>query len=83
MSIRTTVSLDQDVLDHVRAESRTRGASFRETLNDLLRLALLTRSQKPDRGAFRVRPSRIGLRPGLAYDDVEALIEYGEGGPHR
>jgi hypothetical protein len=83
MSIRTTVTLDRDVLERVRRESRSRGASFRETLNDLLRFALSAQRQKPDRGSFRVEPARVGLRPGLSYDDVEALLEFGEGDTHR
>ncbi|HYZ87577.1 MAG TPA: hypothetical protein VE621_24390 [Bryobacteraceae bacterium] len=37
MSTRTTVTLDDDVLERVKRESRSRGASFRDTLNDLLR----------------------------------------------
>lgn len=40
MSIRTTVTLDEDVLERVKAESRARGLSFRETFNQLLRLGL-------------------------------------------
>lgn len=40
MSIRRTVTLDDDVLDRVRRKSRSRGASFRDTLNDLLRMTL-------------------------------------------
>ncbi len=83
MSIRTTVTLDKDVLDRVRRESRSRGASFRDTLNDLLRFALLARQQRPDRRSFRVKPSPMGLRSGLNYDDVEGLLEFGEGATHR
>jgi hypothetical protein len=82
MSIRTTITLDEDVLERVKAESRTRGASFRETLNDLLRLALVAQSAPPVRPAFRVRPRHMGYRPGLNYDDIESLLEYGEGGRH-
>ena len=83
MSIRTTVSLDKDVLERVKAESRARGASFRETLNDLLRLALMAQSAAPVRRGFRVKARHMGYRPGLNYDDVESLLEYGEGGHHK
>ena len=83
MSIRTTVTLDDDVLKRVKAESRARGTPFRETLNELLRLALATEKSRPVRSGFRVRPSHMGYRPGLNYDSVESLIEYGEGEAHR
>jgi hypothetical protein len=82
MSIRTTISLDDDVLERVKMESRTRGVSFRETLNDLLRLALLAQSSTPAPRGFRVKPSHMGYRPGLNYDDVESLLDYGEGERH-
>jgi hypothetical protein len=82
MSIRTTLTLDQDVLERVRRESRLRGASFRDTLNDLLRLALLTVQAQRDRCSFRVKPSSVGLRSCLSYDDVEELLAHGEGDMH-
>jgi len=75
--------LDPDVLERVRQESRSRGASFRYTLNELLRFALLADPRQPERRLFRVKPSGVGLRPGLSYDDVEALVEYGEGDTHK
>jgi hypothetical protein len=83
MGIRTTVTLDEDVLARVKQESRSRGASFRETLNDLLRTALLAASKPPDRSKFRIRATHMGLRPGLNYDSTEALLEYAEGIDHR
>lgn len=49
MSIRTTVTLDEDVLERVKQESRARGASFRDTLNELVRTGLLYARNKPER----------------------------------
>jgi hypothetical protein len=83
MRIRTTAALDQDVLERVKAESRARGASFSETLNELLRLALLTQTSQPIRSGFRVEPSHMGYRPGMDYDNIESLLESGEGQFHR
>ena len=83
MGIRTTVTLDDDVLARVKQESRSRGTSFRETLNDLLRTALLARSKPPDRSKFRIRATHMGLRQGLNYDNTESLLEYLEGVQHR
>ncbi len=83
MSIRTTVTLDDDVLERVKRESVARGTSFRETLNELLRAALLNAQAPPRRSAFRVHPIHMGYRPGLNYDSVESLLEYGEGDQHR
>jgi hypothetical protein len=82
MSIRTTVTLDNDVLERVKRESRARGTSFRQTLNDLLRSALLNPSA-PQRSGFRIQPFHMGYRPGLNYDSTESLLEYAEGDQHR
>lgn len=83
MSIRTTVTLDEDVLERVREVSRTKGVPFRDALNDLLRLALATEASMPSRKGFRIEPMHLGYRPGLPYDCTEALLEYGEGEFHR
>ncbi len=80
MSIRTTVTLDEDVLDKVKAESRERGDSFRETLNNLLRFALSNGKQPVERPPFKVRPFHdMGLIPGLNYDKINELLDYAEG----
>ena len=83
MSVRTTVTIDDDVLDRVKRESRSRGAPFRDTLNDLLRTALLNLETKPRRRALKIKPTHMGYRAGLNYDEIGALIEYGEGEQHR
>lgn len=83
MSIRTTVTLDEDVLERLKDESRTRGASFRDTLNDLLRVALAAQARPPFKRTLKIKPTKMGVFPGLNYDDVESLIEYSEGLDHR
>ncbi len=83
MSIRTTVTLDEDVLESVKQESRNRGSSFRETLNDLLRLALANAKSEPKRSKFRVKPTHMGYRPELNYDHVAGLLDFAEGENRR
>jgi hypothetical protein len=81
MSIRTTVTLDEDVLDRVKDECRSRGMSFKATLNDLLRTALL--KPEPAKRNLIGPATKMGQHPYLDYNDVESLIEYGEGETHR
>ncbi|MBV8845332.1 MAG: hypothetical protein JO307_21195 [Bryobacterales bacterium] len=83
MSIRTTVTLDDDVLAGVKRESRARGTPFRQTLNDLLRLSLLSAQVKPKRQPFKIHATHMGYRPGLNYDNIESLLSYAEGEDHR
>lgn len=83
MSIRTTVTLDEDVLERVQREARSRGDSFRNTLNNLLRLGLLSAAQAPARRTLRIEPVHMGVRPGLNYDDIGGLLDYAEGDLRR
>lgn len=83
MGIGTTVTLDEDVLERVKHESAVRGSTFHDTLNDLLRLALLYVEQKLGRRAIQIKPVHMGFRAGLNYDNVELLLRYGEGDQHR
>jgi plasmid stability protein len=83
MSIRTTVTLDDDVVERVKQQSRSRGRSFRETLNDLLRAALNPSETPPKRRELQIEPHHGGYYPGLNYDCTESLLEYLEGPHHR
>jgi hypothetical protein len=80
--VRTTLSLDDDVARLLDKESRRSGASFKEVVNHFLRLGLMA-GKRPARKPFVVTPRRLGLPPGLAYDNVEQLLEAVEGPAHR
>jgi hypothetical protein len=83
MGIRTTITLDEDVLERVKQESRSRGITFREALNNLIRAGLLASESQSKPREFRVKPHHGGYYPGLNYDCSEALLEYAEGINHR
>lgn len=82
-SVRTTVTLDRDVQRRATEFSKARGLSFREGLNELVRLGLISQSQPAREERFRVKPRKFGLKPGLSYDNIEELLELGEGAGHR
>jgi hypothetical protein len=82
MGIRTTITLDEDVLDRVKRQSQARGTSFKETVNELLRTALVKSENKPRR-TLKIKPVDMGLKPGLSLDNIEALLEFAEGPFHR
>jgi hypothetical protein len=83
MSARTTVTLDSDVLERAKRFSASRGIPFREGLNELVRLGLVADSQAETAKTFELKPRRMGLMPGLSYDNIEELLELGEGSQHR
>ena len=80
--MRTTLSLDEDVVKLLQKEIRRSGASLKAVVNHFLRLGLM-HSGKPQRKRFVVEPRPLGLPPGLSYDDVEGLLEALEGPGHK
>ncbi|HLH02130.1 MAG TPA: hypothetical protein VKX25_05125 [Bryobacteraceae bacterium] len=80
MSIRTTVTLDEDVLERVKQESMQRGEPFKKTLNDLLRLAVSLSSAEKPKEPFRIRPfENTGPAPGINFDKTGELLDLLEG----
>ena len=82
MSIRTTVTLDEDVLERVKEVSKSNGISFRETLNNLLRAALVQQHDVPKR-KLNLHTSKMGYYEHLNYDDIQGLLDYSDGPMHR
>ena len=80
--MRTTLTLEQDVAAKLRSEMRRSGKSFKETVNEFLRLGLNTRQIRPVK-PFKVKARPMGLRPGFSFDCVSRLLEQLEGPGHR
>jgi plasmid stability protein len=82
--MRTTLTLDDDVAAKLKAESRRAGRSFREVVNETLRRGLMSQRATSPRQPFAVVARDLGdLQPGLALDNVAALIEQTEGSSFR
>ncbi len=69
--MRTTVTLDPDVAAKLKQTARERGVSFKEALNESVRLGL----GNGGAGArpYRVPTRRLGVRPGIDLDKALAL----------
>lgn len=81
--MRTTLTLDQDVAAKIKMEMRRSGKSFKQVVNEYLRMGLSARSELKATKPFRVKARALGLRPGLSYDNVDYLLELIEGPLHR
>jgi hypothetical protein len=68
--MRTTLTLDPDVSDRLRAIARERGLPFKQVVNAVLRRGLGTDG---DAIPFRVESRPLGLRPGVDLDDALGL----------
>ncbi len=80
---RTTLTLDDDVAGRLKEEMQKSGASFKETVNQLLRLGLDASRQPRMPRRFEVRPRDLKPRPGISYDNVEELLERTEDPTYR
>jgi hypothetical protein len=83
MSIRTTITLDDDFYERLKQESKTRGMPFRQTINDVIRSGFLAGKVKLKTTPFEFKTFPMGTYPGISYDNTEQLIELGEGEFHR
>jgi len=78
--MRTTLTLDDDVAAKLKSEVRRTGKSFKEAVNDVLRLGLTRRRGNAAAPPFRVVTRDLGsLQPGLSLDNVSDLLERAEG----
>jgi hypothetical protein len=83
MTMRTTVTLDDDVAAQLERAMRESGKGFKQALNDVLREGLARRRGAIRIAPFVVRARALGLVPGLDYSKLEELFETGEGPDHR
>ena len=81
--MRTTITLEEDVAAKLQAEMRKKRATFKETLNDVLRLGLQARRELAAAPPFKVRARSLGQAPGVNYDNIGELLEQLEGSAHR
>ena len=80
MTVRTTVTLDDDVAAKLQAETRQSGRPFQQALNDALRRGLDTMRRAPRAERFRVSARDLGrVSPGLNLDNIGDLLETVEG----
>jgi len=82
--VRTTLTLDEDVAERLKAEARRSDRPFRTVVNEFLRLGLSSRPKGRPQEPFVVQARDLGaLRPGLSLDNIGDLLEAGEGPLHR
>lgn len=83
MPIRTTITLYEDVRAKLEAEMRKSGESFKEIVNETLRLGLVSRQKIRASKPFKIRARDMGLKPGYSFDKPWDLIEEIEGPDYK
>lgn len=81
MSERTTLTLETDVAERLRAEAHATGRSFKDVVNAAIRRGLDRSADPPT--PFVVEARSMGLRDGLSLDDIEGLLDRVDGPDRR
>ena len=63
--MKVTLTLDEDVADLLKAQSRLQDRPFKQVVNEVLRRGMAPAPQGPEPREFRVVPNRSGLVPGV------------------
>ena len=81
--MRTTITIDDDVLDRARAAANRLNKSFRAVVNEALRSGLEQVEKPPRRHRYRTTPHAMGLRRGYNLDNIQELLAQMEGEDFR
>lgn len=81
--MRTTLSMDDDVVDRARAIAAALRVPFRRVVNEALRAGLPTLEDLPRTRAYHTNPHAMGLEAGRNLDNIQALLSQVEGEGHR
>ena len=72
--MRTTLTLDPDVAQSLKARMASRNATLKQVVNEALRKGLSVEPQRP-RKPFRVVSHSLGFRPGIDTDKLGQLAD--------
>ncbi len=81
--MRTTLTIDDDVLDRARAIAARQRSPFRRVVNEALRVGLQTVEEPATSRPYHTRPRKLGLKAGRNLDNIQELIAQIEGEEHR
>ena len=81
--MRTTLVIDDDVLDKARTVAEKLHTPFRRVVNEALRVGLQAVDAPPSTRIYRTRPHKMGLKAGRNLDNIQELLAQIEGEDHR
>jgi len=82
--MRTTLTIDDDLLDKAKALAAKLRAPFRRVVNEALRTGLqVVEDTPPQTRPYRTRPHKMGLKAGRNLDNIQELLSQIEGEDHR
>jgi hypothetical protein len=81
--MRTTLSIDDDVIERARAVAAKLRKPFRMIVNEALRAGLERVEQPAKQRRYKTEPHSMGLRPGRNIDNIQELLAQIEGEDSR
>lgn len=81
--MRTTLTLEDDVIAKLRQRAHETGKPFKVVVNETLRLGLNVETTLSPKQPFQVKARPLGLRPGMQLDNIGELLEQLDGPAHR
>lgn len=77
--MRTTINIQDDVLDRAKAIAQRSKKPFKVVVNEALRLGLGQFEKHPKKVPYRTSPHPLKLRRGLNLDNIQELLAQIEG----
>jgi hypothetical protein len=81
--MRTTLNIDDDVLDRARALAQKTRRPFKTVVNEALRAGLASDQIAPKCKPYKTRARNMGLRPGINLDNIAEVIAIAEGEDYK
>ncbi|MGO9570991.1 MAG: DUF2191 domain-containing protein [Desulfomonilaceae bacterium] len=81
--MRTTLSIDDDVMDRARAVAAKLRSPFRTIVNEALRAGLDLVEKPAKQRRYETEPHAMGLRSGRNIDNIQELLAQIEGEDSR
>lgn len=81
--MRTTIVLDEDVLDTARMLKEKLGIPFKAVINKALRIGLGKVAEPTRQRLYRTEPHAMGLQEGYDLDNIQELLAQAEGEEFR
>lgn len=76
VSMRTTLTIDDDLATALKALARSSGKTFKAVVNEVMRRGLMTGEKPvPDREPFKVESVRCGFLPGIDPLKLNQLVD--------
>jgi hypothetical protein len=81
--MRTTLSIDDDMLERARTLAAKLGTPIRAVVNEALRIGLDGVEQPAAQRPYETKPHAMGLRQGRNLDNIQGLLAQIEGEDSR